>query len=162
MATCDHCGTDSDQPFTCSHCGQSHCPDHRLPENHDCAMHVPERGSGGPSTSEIHGRNVVERAGDVDRPEPMDLDETTSLGTTRSETGNKSPPVRTKNQTEGTTPPEEGTNRGSTDSRDRSRSLWYKIRGTVRAPFALLGRYLIPLLAFALVFLVVLYVVGSL
>jgi len=37
------------------------------------------------------------------------------------------------------------------------RSIWYKIRGTLRAPFGLLRRYFFPILAFAIVFGAVLY-----
>lgn len=37
------------------------------------------------------------------------------------------------------------------------RSFWYKIRGTLRAPFGLLRRYFFAILAFAIVFGGVLY-----
>ena len=36
MATCDWCGEHVSLPYQCRRCGQSFCPAHRLPENHDC------------------------------------------------------------------------------------------------------------------------------
>lgn len=38
MPDCDHCGTTINdvQLFECSFCGGTFCPDHRLPEAHDC------------------------------------------------------------------------------------------------------------------------------
>lgn len=36
MATCDVCGAHVDLPYNCRHCGGVHCPEHRLPENHNC------------------------------------------------------------------------------------------------------------------------------
>lgn len=37
MPPCDRCGTVSDLPYRCAYCGGTHCGEHRLPENHDCA-----------------------------------------------------------------------------------------------------------------------------
>lgn len=34
--TCDICGNRSLLPYKCRYCGGRFCPDHRLPENHDC------------------------------------------------------------------------------------------------------------------------------
>ena len=34
---CAKCGLEVDLPFKCNYCEQSYCPEHRLPENHDCA-----------------------------------------------------------------------------------------------------------------------------
>jgi len=36
MARCSYCGTEEMMPFRCKFCGQPHCADHRLPENHGC------------------------------------------------------------------------------------------------------------------------------
>ncbi len=36
MAKCDVCGREENMPYNCSQCGGTFCPDHRLPENHDC------------------------------------------------------------------------------------------------------------------------------
>lgn len=34
---CESCGVDVDLPFRCNYCEHYYCPDHRLPENHDCS-----------------------------------------------------------------------------------------------------------------------------
>lgn len=39
-----HCGADVEHAFQCTYCEQSVCGDHRLPENHDCPMYVPDSG----------------------------------------------------------------------------------------------------------------------
>lgn len=37
MPTCEACGADGSwSGRTCSYCGGRYCPDHRLPEKHDC------------------------------------------------------------------------------------------------------------------------------
>jgi Zn-dependent protease len=33
---CEKCATEVDMPFTCSFCGGAYCPEHRLPESHNC------------------------------------------------------------------------------------------------------------------------------
>lgn len=33
---CHHCGKSPDLPYECNYCGGYYCPDHRLPEGHDC------------------------------------------------------------------------------------------------------------------------------
>ena len=33
---CDYCGIDESLPFVCNYCGGAFCPDHRLPEAHQC------------------------------------------------------------------------------------------------------------------------------
>jgi len=39
MAQCDFCGKEIKtlSTFTCSYCGKTFCPEHRLPFNHNCA-----------------------------------------------------------------------------------------------------------------------------
>lgn len=34
---CERCGLDVDLPFKCNYCEHFYCPEHRLPENHDCS-----------------------------------------------------------------------------------------------------------------------------
>ncbi len=34
---CNSCGVEVDLPFRCNYCKNYYCPDHRLPENHDCS-----------------------------------------------------------------------------------------------------------------------------
>ncbi|MCL2460118.1 MAG: zinc finger AN1 domain-containing stress-associated protein [Euryarchaeota archaeon] len=38
MAQCDYCGKEIQtlSTFTCSYCGKTFCPEHRLPFNHNC------------------------------------------------------------------------------------------------------------------------------
>jgi len=36
LTVCEKCGREVALPFKCSYCGGNFCPDHRLPENHDC------------------------------------------------------------------------------------------------------------------------------
>ena len=33
---CERCGVEVDLPFRCNYCEHYYCPEHRLPENHDC------------------------------------------------------------------------------------------------------------------------------
>lgn len=33
---CDYCGREEPLPFVCNYCGGAFCPDHRLPETHQC------------------------------------------------------------------------------------------------------------------------------
>lgn len=33
---CEYCGEKSFMPYRCRYCNGLFCPDHRLPENHDC------------------------------------------------------------------------------------------------------------------------------
>ncbi len=34
---CEKCGVEVDLPFRCNYCERYYCPDHRLPESHDCS-----------------------------------------------------------------------------------------------------------------------------
>lgn len=34
---CERCGLDADLPFKCNYCEHYYCPEHRLPESHDCS-----------------------------------------------------------------------------------------------------------------------------
>lgn len=36
MYECDHCDDRVDLPYQCNYCGGQYCPEHRLPEGHDC------------------------------------------------------------------------------------------------------------------------------
>ncbi|NHN57534.1 AN1-type zinc finger domain-containing protein [Halorussus rarus] len=37
MGTCKRCGEKMTGDRGCSYCGNTYCPEHRLPEKHDCA-----------------------------------------------------------------------------------------------------------------------------
>lgn len=36
MTTCEKCGEKVTGSRGCSYCGDTYCPEHRLPEKHDC------------------------------------------------------------------------------------------------------------------------------
>ncbi|MEM4297735.1 MAG: AN1-type zinc finger protein, partial [Nitrososphaerota archaeon] len=36
MVKCTVCGVDELLPFKCAYCGESFCPEHRIPEKHGC------------------------------------------------------------------------------------------------------------------------------
>ena len=40
---CDFCGRDEPLPFICNYCGGAFCPDHRLPEAHQCKGDLSQR-----------------------------------------------------------------------------------------------------------------------
>lgn len=63
MDECAVCGkSDEVQPYTCNYCGLTHCGEHRLPENHNCAArHALKR----PTTSDVRGVSIYEGVRDV-------------------------------------------------------------------------------------------------
>ena len=42
MSKCNFCKKNTMLPFVCNYCGFSFCPEHRLPEAHDC-VGVPKK-----------------------------------------------------------------------------------------------------------------------
>ena len=40
---CDYCGKEEALPFVCNYCGGAYCPDHRLPEAHQCKGDLTQR-----------------------------------------------------------------------------------------------------------------------
>ncbi len=40
---CDYCGREEALPFVCNYCGRAFCPDHRLPEAHQCKGDLSQR-----------------------------------------------------------------------------------------------------------------------
>lgn len=63
---CSHCGSMEEMPFTCRYCGQPHCAEHRLPENHACAgleeykQQLRERGQLMTESPEVRVRREIE------------------------------------------------------------------------------------------------------
>jgi Zn-dependent protease len=40
---CDYCGKEESLPFVCNYCGGTYCPEHRLPEAHNCIGDLSKR-----------------------------------------------------------------------------------------------------------------------
>ncbi|WP_302082092.1 AN1-type zinc finger domain-containing protein [Salinibaculum rarum] len=147
MATCAHCGTEVDHPFTCTHCNSQFCGDHRLPEKHDCPLHVPESGQGGKSTAHISGQHT-DRNNDVEAPEPMEMDDRSTPGSTvREPPSDTSPAVETKDG------PQDPAPQSSSSSRVRrwklsSEVLGIRLRSATRTAIRLAGIGLVVLAAY--------------
>jgi predicted nucleic acid-binding Zn-ribbon protein len=92
--------------------------------------------------------------------EPAEINSNQKIGTTSESQYTKSPDVAVDGSIENDLQledPIEGTSSSSS-----LQSIYYSIRGTVRAPFALLWEYIIPILAFLTVIGVGIYFVLSL
>jgi predicted nucleic acid binding AN1-type Zn finger protein len=83
MEQCAHCGAETNHAFRCNYCNQSHCSEHRLPEKHECSMHIPGNdpssfGGEGPQTRDRRSTHrkrierVREKRSDKHRPRPDD------------------------------------------------------------------------------------------
>lgn len=59
MSECTYCGESADMGYTCSYCGQGFCPQHRLPENHECSN---LRDATPPTDADLSKENLVEAA----------------------------------------------------------------------------------------------------
>lgn len=58
MSECSVCGQTLSMPYTCSECGEQHCSEHQLPENHDCeALITTVRFGDDGSVSATRGQN---------------------------------------------------------------------------------------------------------
>lgn len=122
-----------------------------------------------PSECRNCGHQIFEPIGDTElrrhsesttQPEAIDDSAVKTMGTSVEPDYDSSPDVAV----DGSIADEEGNGGESTVSAQESssgvlRSAYYAVRGTLLAPVGLLRRYFIPLLAFALVFGVVLYLV---
>lgn len=90
MDQCEYCGDSADLPYRCNYCGGRYCPDHRLPEGHECD------GVEFLSGSQEWFRNketgtVVSSSAEFEAPEPIDPEYT--VGTTPSPDYESSPEV---------------------------------------------------------------------
>ena len=143
MATCDHCGTAVDQPFRCNHCSSQFCGDHRLPEKHDCPLYVPENWQGGKSTA----GPTEQRESAVNTPEPMDLSDRPTPGSSDVDPpSDLSPAVETSD-----TPADPAPSESPSSSRDWKLSLelvGLRLRGTTKNAVRLLGVGLVLLAAY--------------
>lgn len=144
MATCDHCGSAVDHSFTCNHCGSQFCGEHRLPENHECPMHVPDDWQGGKSTT----GTTEQRGSGVEAPEPMDLSDRPTPGSSDIESpSDSSPAVETSDKPTDPAPSE------SIHSRSRNWKLslelvGLRLRGTTKNAVRLIGIGLVLLAAY--------------
>jgi len=75
MGSCSYCGDNIEHAFPCNHCGQRHCGEHRLPENHNCPLFVSDEssdilGGEGPDTRDRRStkRKLVERVREKQTP----------------------------------------------------------------------------------------------
>jgi hypothetical protein len=96
MTTCTICGTGGELLYTCTYCDDSFCPDHRLPEAHDCDGVEFLAATGKRFQSKTTGE-VVEEGEGIEPPEPIEPDYT--VGTIPEPDWERSPPVRLKSET---------------------------------------------------------------
>lgn len=169
MSRCNYCGKETADAFKCSHCGSEHCQDHRLPEYHDCPLFVKAEAET-PTYAEVHAETRT--ASGIEAPEPMDPSENKhSRPGSSSENESKSASTSSsESQSAQKQKRRSSSSRSSTDSRSRQRSsgkgtkaartTYYKGRAWVKAPFHLLLDYLIPILAFLVVFGGVIYILS--
>lgn len=147
MVTCAHCGTDIDHPFTCNHCNSQFCGDHRLPEKHECPLHVPDPGQRGKSTAHISGQHT-DRNNEVETPEPMAMGNRPTPGSSgREPPSDTSPAVETKDH------PQDPAPQSSSSSRFRqwklsSEVVGIRLRSTTRTAIRLAGIGLVLLAAY--------------
>lgn len=96
MATCDYCGADVDTPFNCNYCERDYCPDHRLPESHDCPYQATATSPAESEAVSKYSARVHHGDSGVEEPEPLDLSDRTKP---KSELGgDDSPAVQTVDQ----------------------------------------------------------------
>lgn len=89
---CTQCGTRPDMPYQCKYCGGRYCPDHRLPEGHNCDGVEFLSATG--KRFETKTGSIVDAGENIRSPELVEIEET--LGTTPDIEYERSPPVRVK------------------------------------------------------------------
>lgn len=95
MKTCHHCGTDAEFPFECQYCGGVYCPEHRLPEGHDCDG-VEFLTAAGKRFESKFSDEVVTANDSIRSPEPITPED--SVGDTPDPQYASSPEVRLKDE----------------------------------------------------------------
>jgi hypothetical protein len=73
--TCRHCGSQPDLPYRCQYCDGTYCPDHRLPEGHDCDG-VRFLSTGNKRFKSKFNDEVITHDDIINDPEPLDPDYT--------------------------------------------------------------------------------------
>lgn len=100
---CGVCGASNELLFECRYCGGAYCPEHRLPEGHDCDGVRFSSDPGKRFESKFSGE-VVEKGEGIEPPEPFKPKCT--VGTTpEPEWGNPSPETKLKSAVEEKEPP---------------------------------------------------------
>jgi hypothetical protein len=98
MHRCDHCEGSAELSYECNYCGGRYCPDHRLPEGHECDGVEFLSGSERWFRDTTSGEVVTSRS-EIEPPEPMDPDYT--VGTTPSPAFESAPEVELKSDDDG-------------------------------------------------------------
>ena len=113
--------------------------------------------------SPINDRELERRTDSNTSVESSDISEGQTMGTSKDPNFEKSPDVAKDGSVKaGGTSPSPSVDEPATSSGSGAvRSVYNWLRGTFRAPFLLLREYLIPILAFLLVFGTVAYIVLS-
>lgn len=80
--TCDYCGKQTYMPYRCRYCNGLFCPDHRLPEKHDCTglERMKENPAWKNYAIEVRKREAMPRASFRER---WDREETSRTGSFR-------------------------------------------------------------------------------
>ena len=162
---CAVCGDPTDPGFECSYCGVTHCAAHRIPESHGCPgdLQTPTTAAGTDmSDSEAHAQRQA-RSNRGDPAERMERVTTASPAsvrgddTTTQEVPNPREPTFEASSpdlnpdgslaADDTTDSSQQNQPYSSDQLSAAHRLYYKLRGTVRAPLGLVREHMIPLLA---------------
>jgi len=98
----------------------------------------------------VSAHDVGRRSKGIDEPDALDGADVQTMGTTPDPDYESSPDVADDGSVAAET--DEETGPATQEGVGWFRSAYNTLRGTIRAPVALLRRYLLPLLAFALVF----------
>jgi predicted nucleic acid-binding Zn-ribbon protein len=97
------------------------------------------------------------RSTGTESPESMSEQAVQTMGTSSKPDMESSPDVAIDGSIAGDATSDSMTSLEQDVSSSSARSIFHKVRATVRAPFGLLRRYFIPILAFGLVFGIVAY-----
>lgn len=96
MTLCSTCGDRGKLFYTCNYCDETFCPDHRLPEAHECDGVEFLSATGKRFETKTTGE-VVEEGERIESPEPFEPEYT--VGTTTEPAWERSPPVKLKSDT---------------------------------------------------------------
>lgn len=130
MGTCAYCGTEDVLTRACEYCGEPHCPEHQLPENHECPA-VNRGDDSGKHFESYH--NVIEEGDegtDEQHPKAMDVpDDGVYRSGDPDEVGSRSPPVQTTSSDQ---PSEESPRtRGKGSISELAQSVPWKVLGVL-------------------------------